>query len=206
MLIETTSDEALALSAQQGDLDAFDEIVRRYQNRIWSFLFKFCPHQSELEDLVQNAFIKAFNNLHKWEPTGSFKSWFIRLAVNTGYDYCRKRKFEPITVAQKASINLEWDPLDSLIDGIESESAHPHADLIEWILLKLKPEDRLIITLQYYEEFSLNEIAEQMNWSLSNTKVKSHRARKKLEAILKKHGLGMQRVPCEPENRHSNPR
>jgi RNA polymerase sigma factor (sigma-70 family) len=73
----------------------------------------------------------------------------------------------------------------------EKESSHPNADLIEQALLNLKPEDRLVMTLQYYEECSLSEIAEQMGWSLSNTKVKSHRARKKLEKILSRCGIGL---------------
>lgn len=191
MLTEAISDEDLARSAQGGDLDAFDEIVRRYQARLWSFLFKFCPHQSELEDLVQGAFIKAYNNIHKWRSSGSFKAWLMRVAVNTGYDYYRKRKNEPISMAQRVENSLDLDLLGNLASGAEEEeSSHPNADLIEQILHELKPEDRLVVTLQYYEEFSLAEIAEQMGWSLSNAKVKSFRARKKLEKILTRYGIG----------------
>lgn len=189
MLNETISDEALALSAQGGDLDAFDEIVRRHQKRLWSFLFKFCPHQSELEDLVQSAFIKAYKNIDKWRPSGSFKAWLMRLAVNIGYDHYRKRKNEPISIAQRGEGQTELDPFESLAGREENESSHPNADLIEQMLLKLKPEDRLIVTLQYYEGLSLPEIAEQMGWSLSNAKIKSHRARRKLEKVMELNGM-----------------
>ncbi|MDA7680319.1 RNA polymerase sigma factor [bacterium] len=185
------SDEELARLAQRGDLDAFDEIVIRYQERLWSLLFKFCPHQSELEDLVQNAFIKAYNKLDKWRPSGSFKAWLIRVAVNTGYDHYRKRKNEPISMAQRVEKETDLDPLENLAGSGEQPSSHPNADLIEQLLFKLKPEDRLVVTLQYYEEYSLPEIAEQMGWSLSNAKVKSHRARKKLEIILMGSGIGL---------------
>jgi len=156
-----------------------------------SFLFKFCPHQSELEDLVQSAFIKAFNNLDKWRPSGTFKAWLMRVAVNTGYDYYRKRKNEPISLAQRVEKDTELDPLENLVGSGEEKPSHPNADLIEQVLLNLKAEDRLVVTLQYYEEYSLSEIAEQMGWSLSNTKVKSHRARKKLEKILTRYGIGL---------------
>ena len=184
-----SSDEELVLSAQQGDFEAFDEIVQRYQGRLWSLLFKFCPHQSELEDLVQTAFIKAHQNLHKWRPSGRFKSWLLRLAVNTGYDYYRKQKNEPISMAQRSEVETEQDPLAGLADPSGRESVHPNAELIERLLMNLKPGHRLVITLHYYEGFTLLEIATQLGWSLSKTKVKIHRARKELEVVLRKHGL-----------------
>ena len=190
MYFEKASDEELAMDAQTGNLDAYDEIVRRYQERIWSFLYKFCPHQSELEDLVQDTFIKAYNNLHRWQPTGTFKSWLMRLAVNTGHDFYRKRRNEPLTIAQKTHKDAESDPLEEHLEEEASETReHPAAELVERILLELKPDDRVVVTLQYYEKMTLQEIAEKMDWSLAKTKVKSHRARKKLEKALKAHGI-----------------
>jgi RNA polymerase sigma-70 factor (ECF subfamily) len=190
MHFEKASDEELAMDAQTGNLDAYDEIVRRYQERIWSFLYKFCPHQSELEDLVQDTFIKAYNNLHRWQPTGTFKSWLMRLAVNTGHDFYRKRRNEPLTIAQKTHKDAESDPLEEhLEEEAHATQEHPAAELVERILLELKPDDRVVVTLQYYEKMTLQEISEKMNWSLANTKVKSHRARKKLEKALKAHGI-----------------
>ena len=190
MHFETASDEELAMDAQTGNLDAYDEIVRRYQERIWSFLYKFCPHQSELEDLVQDTFIKAYNNLHRWQPTGTFKSWLMRLAVNTGHDFYRKRRNEPLTIAQKTHKDAESDPLEEhLEEEAHATQEHPAAELVERIMLELKPDDRVVVTLQYYEKMTLQEISEKMDWSLANTKVKSHRARKKLEKALKAHGI-----------------
>lgn len=190
--LATSSDEELVRSAQGGDIDAFDEIVRRYQSCLWSLLFKFCPHQSELEDMVQTAFIKAYQNLDKWRPNGKFKSWLLRLAVNTGYDYYRKQKNQPISVAQRSQMETDQDPLAALADPHGQESLHPNAELIERLLMNLKSGDRLVITLHYYEGFTLPEIAFQMSWSLSKTKVKIHRARKALEVVLEKHGLSRQ--------------
>ena len=83
MHFETASDEELAMDAQTGNLDAYDEIVRRYQERIWSFLYKFCPHQSELEDLVQDTFIKAYNNLASMAADGNIQE----LVDATGGEY-----------------------------------------------------------------------------------------------------------------------
>ena len=148
MQVEKASDEELARYAQNGSLDAYDEIVRRYQEKIWSFLYKFCSHQSELEDLVQDTFIKAYHNLQKWKPSGTFKSWLMRLAVNTGYDYYRKRRNEPLTVAQKSANDSAEDPVELLSNQVEKQKEeHPASEQIELILLNLDPHDRLVVTL-----------------------------------------------------------
>ena len=184
-MIDSLSDETLALRAQDGDLDAYNEIVNRYQGRLWGVLFKFFPHQSELEDLVQNAFIRAFQRLHQWKSTGSFKSWLVRVAINVGYDYFRQRRNEPISLAQQSASDGRVDPSNFIVAPVSEASSHPNAELIELLLAELRPEDRLIVTLHYYEGFAFSEIAEQLGWGLSKTKLKCHRARQKLESLLK---------------------
>ena len=186
---DAVSDEDLVIQAQGGDLDAYDSLVARYQEKIWSLLYKFCPHQSELEDLVQETLIKAYNNLHKWRPEGRFRGWLMRIATNTGYDYCRRRKNEPITIAQKGEVDSDLEPLNLVMSKDETKESHPYSDIVERILIELKPEDRMVVTLQYYERIPLPEIAERLNWNLSKTKVRSHRARKRLETALKRHGI-----------------
>jgi RNA polymerase sigma-70 factor (ECF subfamily) len=114
----------------------------------------------------------------------------MRLAVNTGHDFYRKRRNEPLTIAQKTHKDAESDPLEEhLEEEAHATQEHPAAELVERIMLELKPDDRVVVTLQYYEKMTLQEISEKMDWSLANTKVKSHRARKKLEKALKAHGI-----------------
>ncbi len=190
MDLQSTSDESLAKMAQKGDLDAFDVIVERYQETLWRFLFKFCPHQSELSDLVQEALIKAFQNLHQWRDSGSFKSWLMKVGLNCGYDYCRKRNREPVHLAaiEKRS-EEDSDPLENLASQVDQDSEHPNAHLVELILDHLKPDDRTLVILHYYERYTLPEVAKAMNWSLAKTKVKSHRTRKRLKEILQSYGI-----------------
>ena len=114
----------------------------------------------------------------------------MRLTVNTGYDYCRRRRNEPLTVAQKSLRDSETDPIELLSNQEEKhKEEHPVSEQIELILLNLDPEDRLVVTLQYYVKHSPQEIAEKLDWSLSKAKVHSHRARKKLETALKAYGI-----------------
>ena len=183
------TDEALALAAQGGDLNAFDEIVFRFQEKVWTRLYRFCRHRAELEDLVQTVFITAFRKLDLWRPEGTFSSWLMRLAFNLGCDHYRKKKREPVGMAQELAADEEWEAWEIFDTLIDYETEHPDAGLIESLLLKLNDEDRQLMTMQYYDEYSLPEIAERFGWSRSKAKVKSFRARKKLAEILKRGGI-----------------
>ena len=183
------SDEDLARAAKAGSLDAFDEIVGRYQQKVWTRLYRFCRHHAELEDLVQTVFITAFRNLDRWRPRGRFGSWLMRLAFNQGCDYYRKQKREPVGIAQHFAADEEWEAWELFDTLVEYESEHPEAGLIESLLLNLDVEDRMLMTMQYYDQYSLPEIAELKGWSYSKTKVRSFRARKKLAEIFKRAGV-----------------
>lgn len=185
------SDEAdaeLVLRARAGNLDAYDQIVLRYQNSIARSLYRFCPHQSDLEDLVQEAFIKAYRALEQWKPTGSFEHWLRRIAYNTGYDYYRKNRRNPLQHAEQGG-----GAQDFLLESIQGEDAVTDqvqaSEEVHWVLQQLKPEDRWLLTLQYLESLSLQEIADQAGWSLAKTKVKSFRAKKKLRKLLDNHEI-----------------
>ena len=183
------SDESLIIRSNDGDLDAFDEIVRRYQPRIAAYLYKFTPRQAELQDLTQETFIRAFRNLHKWRPTGAFSSWLLRIATNTAYDHFRRHRNEPISVAQRGQKEEDEDRIDAIPAAQEAHIENPDAELLQRILSKLPAPDRMVITLQYYEGLPMQEIADRMEWGLSKTKVRSHRARAKLERLLKNCGF-----------------
>lgn len=184
----TASDEELVLRAVDGDLSAFDEIVGRHQSMIARCLFRFCPHRSDLEDLTQDTFIKAFRKLNSWQATAPFENWLRKIAYNTGYDHFRRNRRNPASVAGQIPEENE-----SLLDRLsEPERARHDLEMLEQAqtaLSLLEVDERMIMTLQYLEDRPLAEIAEQMGWSLSKTKVKSFRARKKLRRILVSYGI-----------------
>lgn len=184
-----STDEELALSVIDGNLEAYDVLVGRYQETFWRFLFKFCPNESELQDLVQEAFIRVYRYLPGWQATGSFKGWALRVALSAGYDHIRKQRRKPLT-------NRSWEPIEEEIetllgeeDPFEADLPHPNAELIERVLSELRPQDRLLITLHYYDELSLPEIATRLEWGLSKVKVRLFRARRRLESMLTECGL-----------------
>lgn len=114
----------------------------------------------------------------------------MKIGLNCGYDYCRKKIREPVHLAaiEKRSEG-DSDPLENLVSRVDENSEHPNAHLVELILDHLKPDDRILVILHYYERYTLPEIAKAMDWSLAKTKVKSHRTRQRLKEILQSYGI-----------------
>lgn len=181
----TVDDAELVQKAVAGDLDAYDELVRRYQSLITGLLYRFCPHRSELEDLVQETMIKAYRNLDKWKATASYSSWLKKIAINTGYDYFRKNQRQPVALAGRE----ESDDILSNLTCQSEATQRGRVEEVQRLLSDLSAEDRLLLTLQYLEGLQLNEIAEKLNWGLSKAKVKSFRAKKKLQSKLSEYGI-----------------
>ena len=184
-------DEKLVAASLEGDLSAFDEIVRRHQTMITRCLFRFCPHQSDLEDLVQETFVKAFRKLSSWQATAPFENWVRKIAYNTGYDFYRKNARNPASITEIKSDEHD-DEIARLSEPETQRRTYEMTEQVQKALSLLNAEDRTLLTLQYLEELPLAEIAEKMDWGLSKTKVKSFRARKKLKKLLINHGIAQE--------------
>jgi RNA polymerase sigma-70 factor, ECF subfamily len=179
---ETVTDHDLVARAREGDLSAFDLLVVKHQGMISRCLFRFCPHQSDLEDLVQDTFIKAYRKLHLWKPTAPFENWLRRIAYNTGHDYFRRSKR---TLGQESN-ELE---LERIEDRTDIQQEYQVTEQVQQLLSELPADDRLLLTMHYLEERPLAEVAEAIGWSLSKTKVKSFRAKKKLRKLLNRYDI-----------------
>lgn len=186
-----SSDEDLVKASIEGDLTAFDEIVRRHQSMITRCLYRFCPYQADLEDLVQETFVKAFRKLSSWQATAPFENWLRKIAYNSGYDYFRKNSRNPASISTNNSEETDF-VLQTLSEERDERNAYEMTEQAQKILGLLQHEERLLLTLQYLEEMSLAEIADQMGWGLSKTKVKSFRARRKLRKILINNGIAQE--------------
>ena len=185
------TDQDLVKSSLEGDLGAFDEIVRRHQTMITRCLFRFCPYQADLEDLVQDTFIKSFRKLGSWQATAPFENWLRKIAYNTGYDYFRKNSRNPASISTNNAEESEL-ALERLSERSDIRRDYEMSEQAQKALALLRDEDRYLLTLQYLEDLPLAEIAAQMGWGLSKTKVKSFRARKKLKQLLIKNGIAQE--------------
>ncbi|RPF83007.1 MAG: sigma-70 family RNA polymerase sigma factor [Verrucomicrobia bacterium TMED71] len=186
-----SEDEDLVRASLDGNLNAFDEVVRRHQSMITRCLYRFCPYQADLEDLVQETFVKAFRKLESWQATAPFENWLRKIAYNTGYDYFRKNSRNPASISVNHSEETDY-VLETLSEGIDQRRSYEMTEQAQKVLALLQSEDRLLLTLQYLEELPLAEIAAQMGWGLSKTKVKSFRARKKLKKLLINNGIAQE--------------
>lgn len=184
---ETPPDEDLVhvRQAQAGDLGAFDLLVILHQSTVTAMLHRFAINRADLEDLVQETFVRAWRALPKWQADKPFAHWLKRIAANVGLEFFRKHQRTPFS--RLAFHDGAHDPLDHLA---AAEAAPEQRDLAEAqsLLSHLPPEDRALLTLLHLQEMPLAEIAAHFGWSKINAKVKAFRARQRLKSILTHHG------------------
>jgi RNA polymerase sigma-70 factor (ECF subfamily) len=163
--------EALARAAGGGDLGAFEELVRRYQRRVFALAYHHLRDPDEAQDLAQEVFVRLFRGLDRYDPERPFEPWFWRLAGNVAATYRRRRP--------AAAVELpEWTPAGEREDTLPLERA----------LADLSPDLRLPVLLHYYLDLPLDEIATALGLSLSAVKSRLHRARAVLRRVLVEEG------------------
>jgi RNA polymerase sigma-70 factor (ECF subfamily) len=177
-----TSDERLIADARRGEEVAFVQLVRRYKRRVFGLAARFARDEDELDDICQDVFIKIYEKLNTFRGDAPFEHWLTRITIRTCYDALRSRRKEKRTV----SLEKVHNEIEDAAFGSRQAAAQAR-NLLEWGLAKLRPEERLVITLLELEEKSVREISELTGWSTANVKVRAFRARQKLKAVLEEH-------------------
>lgn len=182
-----SSDEDIPLvrKAQAGDLDAFDELVKKHQSTMTGLLYRFAPDRADLEDMVQDTFLRAWKGLPRWKPEKPFLHWLKRIALNVGLEFCRRQKCSPFG----RLAHPEEKPFENLAADISQEQAGRGAvEEAQFLLAQVPAEDRALLTMLYLNEMPLTEIAGHFGWSRANAKIKAFRARNRLKTIIENHG------------------
>lgn len=177
-------DLPLVQRAQEGDLDAFDDLAKRHQAIVTGILYRFAPDRADLEDMVQDTFVRAWKALPRWTPEKPFIHWLKRIAVNAGLDFCKQQASKPLG---NQADNSEEHLSRLSTDAIEEDSTRSAVEEAQFLLSQASPEDRTLLTLLYLNEMSIAEVADHFGWSQANTKIKAYRARKRLRLILDNH-------------------
>jgi RNA polymerase sigma-70 factor (ECF subfamily) len=162
----------LARQATGGDLDAFEELVRRLQRRVYGFAYQHLRDLDEAYDLTQEIFVKLFRNLTRYDVERPFEPWFWKLAANTTINYRRKRV--PVPTDQSS---------DQAAAGGGS-SGPAHDPVLVDALAQLDPAYRLPILLHYYADLPLEQVAQSLNLTVPAIKSRLHRARAMLRNSL----------------------
>ena len=185
-----TTDEQLVVLTLDGDADAYGELVRRYQRRLTAFLSQLVGDLELARELAQEAFIRAWSALDRFDPAYRFSTWLFRIAHNLGIDHLRRRKLQTVTLYRQDADGEEVelaladdakDPLGHFENAVLEDSLR---DAIE----ALRPEYKELVLLRHFGGLSYQEIAQLKEMPLGTVKNKLFRAhsvlRKALESFL----------------------
>jgi RNA polymerase sigma-70 factor (ECF subfamily) len=184
-------DRELVRLALAGREDAYREIVERYQRPVYGLLLRMVRDPAQAEDLAQEAFVKAFSALPRYDPSHRLASWLFKIAHNAAIDHLRRRP--PPTLSLTAGSSEEPDLARLLPDPKEAgpERAAVRSDLardLERALLRLRPEYREVMVLRFGEGLAYEEIAAVTRLPLGTVKTHIHRARKEMAVLLRQGG------------------
>lgn len=186
------SDKALISLIKNGDKEAFSILIKRYEKKVLNILYLQLGNTPDLEDLVQEVFIKVFKNVKNFRGESQFSTWLYRIAVNVSYDYKRKSKDiysldDPLKedeedTFEKIIPNNDEDPL-SIIEGEELRNK------LRKLIKELPKEYQEVLILREYEGLSYEEISKILNCPIGTVESRLFRARKELkEKLLKEVG------------------
>jgi len=171
------SDRPDVLAALGGDGDAFARLVRKYQQPIAAYLWRFTRDRGQWDELVHDVFVEAYFSLRTYRGRAPLLHWLRRIATRVGYRFWKER-------ARNAEFRTvgDWQPAAPEDRG--PDDAEHAAQVVHATLRRLAPRDRLVLTLMYLEECTVADIAELTGWSQTMVKVQAHRARARLKKIL----------------------
>ena len=185
MDIPSLSDDDLALALQAGELHAFDELVRRHQQRVYAVAYRITTNREDARDVAQESLLRAYRRIHQWRPGAGFVPWLMRLTANASIDHLRHEKRRPRAVATDNDGPALAEQTAAPVDGPDARTrASEIADHVHGALSVLSPTQRAVFAMRHYEGLALNEIAEALGCSVGSVKVHLFRALKKLQTEL----------------------
>jgi RNA polymerase sigma-70 factor (ECF subfamily) len=181
------ADQKLIAEVLQGKTSSFEPLVKKYSPRLFASARHYARREDEVQDIVQEIWLKAFQKLSSFRGEAPFEHWLMRLAVRTCYDFLRQhQRSRESSFSELTQSESDW--LERFAKQPESapHDAEAAQQLIEKILAELSPAGRLIIQLLEIEEKSVKEIAQLTGWSIPLVKVRAFRARAEMKKILAK--------------------
>jgi RNA polymerase sigma-70 factor, ECF subfamily len=169
----------------EGDAASFEPLVQKYSPRVFATARRYARLESEVEDIVQEVWLKAFQRLGSFRGDAPFEHWLMRLAVRTCYDFLRRHQRNREDAFSELT-GPETDWLDRFVThpAAVDEQAAAARQLVERALEQLSPPARLVITLLEIEDRSVKEISKLTGWSVPLVKVRAFRARAEMRKVL----------------------
>lgn len=168
----------LAGRAQAGDRQAFTQLVRSYQDRVFRFILRMHGGRDEAMDLTQETFLKAFRALPGWQPEARFSTWLFQIARNATLDVLRRRqRIEFVSLDESSAEGEAIDPRDGARLPDEKLADQQRMALLEGALRALPPEQREVLLLRELEGMSYTDIAATLGIEAGTVKSRLARAR-----------------------------
>lgn len=185
------TDESIWITlAQNGDHAAFGRLVGAYQTPVYNLAYRMLGNRAEAEDATQETFLRAYTNLHTYDPKRPFSAWLLSIASHYCIDRLRRRRitwlsFEDEIAASDDTGEATEVHLNSDVINPEHMIAQQEKEAqIQRLLATLSPTDRAAITLRYWYDYSYEEIARALNLTVSAVKSRLHRARCELAQMI----------------------
>jgi RNA polymerase sigma-70 factor (ECF subfamily) len=192
-LAGAADDRELVRRAQREDQEAFEELVRRHQHRVFAVAGGILRKREDVEDIAQQVFVKAYFSLKRFDQRAAFSTWLYKITVNECWDLLRKKKVRPLVYESDLS-----EEQARQIEGSERKDADvpdvsdrlEAREQVELLLEGLDERDRLMLMLKEVEGFSIEEVAEVLDLNANTVKVRLFRARRRIVSQAKKRGRG----------------
>jgi RNA polymerase sigma-70 factor (ECF subfamily) len=184
--MEPTEAELIA-AVLKGDTASFEPLVQKYSPRVFATARRYARRESEVEDIAQEVWLKAFDKLGSFRGEAPFEHWLMRMTVHTCYDFLRgHQRNRESSFTDLSEPENDWLERFATAPETASDESDAAKLLIGRVMERLSPQARLVITLLEIEDRSVKEIAELTGWSVPLVKVRAFRARAEMKKILAK--------------------
>jgi RNA polymerase sigma-70 factor, ECF subfamily len=184
-------DRELVRRAQEEDQEAYEELVRRHQHRVFAVAGGILRRREDVEDIAQQVFVKAYFSLKRFDQRAAFSTWLYRITVNECWDLLRKKKVRPLVYESDLSEEQARQIVSSEAKGSTGPDISERLEArqrVERLLEGLDERDRLMLILKEVEGFSIEEIAEVLDLNANTVKVRLFRARRRIVSLATKRG------------------
>ncbi len=188
--IAREDEHLLVAAAKKGDAAAFEELVNRYEDKIFRLTKNITGNREDAEDAMQDAFLKAYSHLQDFHGDSRFYTWLVRIAANESLMRLRKRRPNQFSLDEPVEGNTDLMPRELEDWGPSPEQGYAQAELqgiLAEVIEKLDPEFRIVLVLRDLEELSTLETAEALAISIPAVKSRLLRARLKLREKLNRY-------------------
>ena len=178
--LDADSDEALVRAAKAGDYDAFERLFERHRDMVFRFAYNMAGRRDDAEDLVQEAFVRAYQNLARYRDEAKFTTWLLRIVTNLATDQGRMHTRRTALEQQEATGGLDWMTQGNPVDPVKELEGERRAGVLRRAIASLPPHHRNMIVMRDIEEREYPDIAATLGCTVGGAKLRVLRARRAL--------------------------